>query len=276
MIGENPRHPLETNEAFGVGALIPAGSSAGWGAGEEVLPPTSKTSARRGSVKAAKQSGLTRLHGAAVKTTLLVVLLVVSAYLMALAKGFGSSACIGWFSLIPLFLVIRLGRPAGAIFAGALWGVCLYAFSVGHAHASVAPSIRLLLLLPTIPAIYAYLGACLTRWIGFNPFVLGVFWMGVELALEPAGLRTGLLAGTQGDGALIQWVGGALGYVLVAFLVALVNASLASILSGVRLKIARLPYRIPRADSGASLSPQTFLCFPLFTLRPSRPRGPPI
>ena len=194
---------------------------------------------------------------------------------MALADGSTGCAWLGWFSLVPLFLVIRAWRPGAAMLAGALWGICLYVFLVAQPSAAISPGLGHLLLLPVILAIYTYAGAWLTRRIGFNPFVLGVAWMGVELALGPAGLRTGLLATAQNDGGFIHWVGSALGYVLVAFLVALVNASLVSVLGGARLNIPQLPCRIPSFDPGASIFPQVFSYFPLFSIRPSRPRAPP-
>lgn len=214
--------------------------------------------------------------GGVLKKAGLVASLAASAYLMALANGSAGCAWLGWFSLVPLFLVIRLWRPTIAMLAGAFWGASLYAFSVAQPEAAVSPTVQGLLLLPAIPALYAYLGAWLTRRIGFNPFILGVAWMGLELALAPVGVRVGLVAATQGDGTFIHWVGGALGYVLVAFLVALVNASLVSVLGGVRLRIPQLVYRISSPASGASVSPRTFVYSSLFAIGPSRPRAPPI
>ena len=127
-----------------------------------------------------------------------------------------------------------------------------------------------------VPGIYAYLGARLTRWIGFNPFVLGVAWMGVELALGPAGLRTGLLAAAHEDGTFVHWVSEALGYVLVGFLVALVNASLVSVLSAACWTVLPARHRVPSGDVGASLPPQTFFSHPLLAIRASQPRAPPM
>ncbi len=149
---------------------------------------------------------------------------------------------------------------------------------VGHPSpdTGIPEGLLSLLLLTAIPAIYAYLAAKLTRWIGFSPFVLGVTWMGVELAFEPLGLHNGLLAGTQADGTLIHWLGGALGYVLVAFVVALVNAALVSVLSRVGVNIPGSRYVPVLTEGGTLFVPQTFSCFPLFTIRGSQPRAPPI
>ena len=141
--------------------------------------------------------------------------------------------------------------------------------------AAVFSSLGSLLLLSVVPAAYACLGAWLTRRIGFNPFVLGFGWMGVELALSPAGLRTGLLGAVEGQGAFLHWVSGALGYVLVAFVIALLSASVVSVLSAARWPALRRSSRIPSANPGALLAPQTFFCFSLSAFHPLRPRAPP-
>ncbi|UCC32058.1 MAG: hypothetical protein JSU86_07210, partial [Phycisphaerales bacterium] len=179
-------------------------------------------------------------------------------------------------TLLPLFLAIRVCRPTGAGLGGALWGFSLYAFSVTGSGHSIDASLSALAVLTGIPALYAYFSARLVRWIGFNPLVLGVSWMGVELALEPLGLRSGLLAGTQGDGALMHWIGNALGYVLVAFLVAFVNAAIVSVLSRAYVGAAARRFLVGSGDNDFRLIQQTFSCFPLFVIPPSQPRAPPM
>ena len=214
-----------------------------------------------------------------VKATALALSLIVSAALVALSLASPEHAWLRWSAfggLLPLFVAIRVLRPGHAMLCGALWGLSLYVFCVAAFDTGVSDALSSLALLTAIPAIYAYLAAKLTRWIGFSPFVLGVSWMGVELAFQPLGLHTGLLASTQADGTLIHWVGGALGYVLVAFVVAYVNAALLSALHAGRLKLPRPAYRSISTHCGTLLVPQTFSCFPLFTIRPSQPRAPPI
>ncbi len=205
----------------------------------------------------------------------LALSLVASAFLMALSLASPEYPWLGWLTLLPLFFAIRVLRPARAMLSGALWGLSLFLFSVTLFDTGIASSLPSLALMTAVPAIYAYLGARLTRWIGFSPFVLGVSWMGVELALEPLGLHNGLLAATQGDGVLLHWVGGALGYVLAAFIVAFVSAALVSVLSRVRLAIPRPQYLTGPGECPARLVPQTFSCFPLFAIPVSQPRAPP-
>ncbi len=226
-------------------------------------------------MQAAYSIGSVRRGTRTVKTSALIVSLLVGAYLMALAIGSPGHAWCSWFSLVPLFIVIRLCRPVCAMAGGALWGLLLYAFLIAQPDPACSLSISSLPLLAAIPAIYAFAGARLTRSIGFSPFVLGVAWMGVELAFQPLGLHNGLLGQAEGDTTLMHWIGGALGYVLVAFIVAYVNACLLSALSRVRVAVPRPRPAAGSDTNGARLAPQTFSCFPLFAIPQLQPRAPP-
>jgi apolipoprotein N-acyltransferase len=100
-------------------------------------------------------------------------------------------------------------------------------------------------------------------------------WIGVELALRPLGLHCGLLAGTQGDGFVIRAVGSFAGYVLVAFLVAWVNATLVSVLSEVRLSFSA-PRRVRKAIAAERRFLVTELpSYLLHLIRAAQPRAPP-
>ena len=211
----------------------------------------------------------------AAKAAALGLSLLAGAHVTAAGAASPSYAWLGWFSLVPFFLVIRLWRPTGAMLIGALWGATLYASLVSQPHTDLAFSVQSLVLATAIPAAYAYLGARVTRWIGFSPILLGIGWMGVELAFVRLGLYGGLLGAAHADATILHWVGRTLGYVLVAFLVAVVNASLVSILCGVRLSMPQRCYRIRLAVCEAFPAPQTFFSFPLSAIRPSRPRAPP-
>jgi len=157
---------------------------------------------------------------------------------------------------------------------GGLWGLCLYLFvaAAGSVIPSTTPALALLTI---IPAAYAGLGALLTRRIGFNPLVLGLGWVLVEVALKPLGLRSGLLAGTQAGGTLVYWVGQVLGYVLVAFLVAYVNASLLAVLTCARLSVFRQKSLAELPDPWAHPALPRFWFVPLLAPRQAYPRVPP-
>lgn len=206
----------------------------------------------------------------------LTVWLVVSAYVMARGLRSPEQAWLAWVALLPLFVAIRSLRPVHAMLSGALWGLSLCLFASVAAGTDLRDAALSLALLTAIPAAYAFLGAALTRRIGFSPLVLGVTWMGVELAFEPLGLANGLLAASQSDATFVHSLAGAFGYLLVPFVVATISASLISALSHVHLGS---PGRVPAAETAADdtrLTAQTFSCYPLFAIPPSQPRAPPV
>jgi len=208
-----------------------------------------------------------------VSALLLIGSVALSAYLMGEAIASPGMGWLAWVSLLPLFLVIRVLAPLRALLCGALWGACLGAFAPDRPID--CSSVHSLALLGAVPAAYAYLGALLTRRVGFSPLVLAFGWVGVEFALQPLHLRCGLLAGTQGDGVLVLWVGSLLGYVFVAFLVAYVNALLLALLIEVRFN-ASAPRCCPRSDNlKGRPEPGSFWCLSALALRAAQPRAPP-
>ena len=161
----------------------------------------------------------------------LALLLVASAYLMALSLRLHDARWLGWITLLPLFLSIRILRPLEALLAGGFWGLLLASFSSQGADPTLVPGLKSFVLLTLVPAVYAAIGSRVTRRVGFHPLLLGLGWVGVELALQPLTVRNGLLAATQGDGLVIRAIGHLGGYLCVAFLVAYVNASLLDMLT---------------------------------------------
>jgi len=210
------------------------------------------------------------------RATVLVISLVLSAMLMVIAVGSAAYSWLAWFSLLPLFLAIRMLRPIVALLAGAVWGICFYFFSAAFAASIISPTLQSFALLTIVPASYACFGALLTRRVGFNPLLLGIGWVLVEVAIKPLGLQQGLLAGAQSQNPILHWISRSLGYAFVAFLVACVNASLFAVLSNSHLKIPcpRLLTELP--ESGTLHLSQTFLYPSLVTIFRGYPRPPPL
>jgi len=210
------------------------------------------------------------------RISVLALALAGSAYLMALAIESPHRVWLGWITLLPLFYGIRVLSPARAMGSGAFWGACLFLASVAFARTELAPSLGSFALLSLIPGAYCYFGAALTRRIGFSPFLLALGWIGAEFALAPLGLRHGLLAGTQGDGLAIRLIGSVAGYALVAFLVAYVNASLLSVLTGVRRGAANSRLIRGSGDTLRAYFPIELPSYLLHIHRRAQPRAPPI
>src|SRR3972149_3241051 len=227
------------------------------------------------SATVAKTSGVVSLLRRG-EACALAVALAGSAYLMALAIESPRRVWLGWVTLLPLFYAIRVLSPVHAMASGAFWGAGLFVASIAFANTEIAPSLSSFALFSLIPGAYSYFGAALTRRIGFSPYLLALGWIGVEFAIRPLGLNYGLLPGTQGDGMVVRVVGSFAGYVLVAFLVALVNATLVSVLSEVRLS-----FSAPRLLRKANVAERRFFVrelpsYLLHLLRAAQPRAPPV
>ncbi|MBI1827716.1 MAG: hypothetical protein HY287_08525 [Planctomycetes bacterium] len=198
-----------------------------------------------------------------------------SAYLVGLAQHDGYSI-LGWFALLPLFYAIRV-LPAGRAFvAGALWGLSAFTFGSLRSQPQVG-AFAAGLLMTLIPAVYAALGARITRKVGFSPYLLALGWMGVEFSLRPVGMHNGLLAGTLGDhGFFVRVIGSFAGYVLVAFLVAYFNAALLEAIS--TAQIGRIGGRVAVSSSGPQrgVFASEVPFHPCYLIKPSQPRAPPI
>ena len=222
--------------------------------------------------KGNKHAVALRLIGVA----LLLGSLVASAYFMALALDLANNRWVGWVTLLPLFLSIRLFSPCWALCAGTLWGSSLCIFSASVGLATVDPSLGSVVLLALIPGGYACLGSLMTRRIGFSPLLLGLGWLAVELVLQPVLLHRGLLASTQGDGLVIRTLGNLAGSLLVAFLVAYVNATLLTILDDACVIACASTRAISRSSSVPIrwLRKESPVCVVDYALS-SQPRAPP-
>lgn len=209
------------------------------------------------------------------KTLSLAGALAASAFGMALAMSSPQLAPIGWITLLPLFHAIRVLTPVEAALSGGFWGLSLLGFGSLVGGVALRSDFLGVAMLSAIPALYSGLGAALTRRIGFSPYLLALGWIGVEFALHPLGLKNGLLAATQGDGFALRVLGSFAGYVLVAFVVAYINATLLCVLNEVRKACSGSTFT--RGGSGGIRQLITQVQFvPIRPfIRQAQPRGPP-
>ncbi|MFC1475550.1 hypothetical protein ACFLQW_00935 [Candidatus Zixiibacteriota bacterium] len=202
--------------------------------------------------------------------------LICSAVLLGVAVESRDYPWVGWVGLTPLFLVIRSLTPLRAMSCGALWGCCLYTLIASGNSVAATPLDGSPVFMILIPGIYVFAGAHLTRRIGFNPLLLAIGWIGVEFALQPFNLESGLLAGSLGDAEVIQQVGAPLGYLFVAFLIAFVNAKLLSVANNISFSGIRLCLRqCPEAWQGWVIL-HVIRYFSFHRTNLYRPRAPPV
>lgn len=226
-------------------------------------------------LRARRQAPIPHRVGNGAKVAL-VAALVVGAFMTAATCGTTQSFWVAWITLLPLILIIRTFRPLHAMVCGAAWGMFLFCFSGFGAASSISATPGAFALLTGTVAIYAGIGATLTRWIGFNPFVLSVAWMAAELAIAPSARCRAVFDWNQMDAGWIGYVGPALGYVLVAFIVTLANASLVYLLSGVRFGVGGARYGRTSRDRGQRLFGKIPPCLSHDAYPTCQPRGPPL
>lgn len=203
--------------------------------------------------------------------------LIIAGFLTAESISLRAHPWLGWFALIPVFISIRACVPWFAGVCGALWGASICTYTVFVDGPDQVSSWLGVALLTLVPALYSFIGAHATRRKGFDPLILGLGWAGAEFALQPLGLRHGLIAGIQGDSWLLLLVGQMGGYVLVAFLVAFVSAVLLSVVTDV------VCVDVPRRRVLHAAGAQSFRVYVSDWFRfcsrfvsPSQPRAPPI
>ena len=216
---------------------------------------------------------------AVIRSAIIVALigsLIAGAFAMVIGMGAGDRWWLGWVSLLPVFVAIRWLSPWRAMLCGALWGASVYGVSVYAVRGGVQPAVPALVLLVFVPGLYGCLGSWFTRWYRCDPLVLGVGWIGVELALLPLGMRSGLLGGTQGDGLLFDLIGNFLGYVFVGFVVAWVSALLLALLGAVRWALPAQRLSVETIPPAGCVPREVPLYLRFLPRHQVSPRAPPV
>ncbi len=205
-----------------------------------------------------------------------VAALAASATVTGLLRASPVSSGLIWVCLLPLMWAIRSFHPVAAALAGAGWGlgVCVLPTIATDSLSVASPS--LLIILPLLTGTYAALGALASRAVRFVTPILAFGWILVELPLAHLHVPGGLLIGMEIGDPLLGWVARLLGYALAALLVVGVNASLLSLLCGIRLRPAT-----PQLADGSCVTTARLLdhhSFPTqwWALREVYPRGPPM
>jgi apolipoprotein N-acyltransferase len=185
----------------------------------------------------------------------------------------------GWLlegiALVPLFAAIRLLRRGGAAFCGALWGfyLCL-ALALQCGGAPQRDDVFWLALVG-MPALYAYGASALTERFGFQPLLLAVAWLAPEFVFHLISGRNGIVAQATTPDHPLSTIVQLLGWLILAGLIAYVNAKLAAALGRARVAArARIVTagEKPRIPAPAAIRPTSFAHLVFGTA----PRAPPL
>jgi len=206
---------------------------------------------------------------------ILLLLLIAGGVTMAVERVADRSHWIILPAFAPLLIAIRLLPPIRAMLCGLIWGSAFFLTAIIEKYSGVPHSLASLALLSLLPGAYALCGALLTRRMGFNPYVLAVLWMVVELGLLPLGMHGGLLAGSITGSVVLGVVGKTLGYVLLAFVVALVVGVAVGAASEVLTGAKRATFIRVTARTAQQLCSQWSANFLQSQVSPSKPRAPP-
>jgi len=106
---------------------------------------------------------------------------------------------VAWLSLPPLFLAIRALRPVRAMVVGFTWGQGFSLFASLRSQLLLTATPTMLIYPAFIAATCTLSDELLTARLGFQPVLLALGSVGVEVALGPIGLPRGLLAAGQWD-----------------------------------------------------------------------------
>lgn len=193
---------------------------------------------------------------------------------MATALAFPEFWWLRWISLVPLFLAIRFLTNAPAAICGSIWGLSLFAFARLEYGSGVVPSGWLLLSI--VPAAFAWFAVEWTKRKGFHPLVLALSWVVAEYLLGPRVTDHGFLASTRGDGLIapmFEQIAG--GWLLTAFVLAAINATLVSALLEIEKSLTRGPTIDVSVELGCWLEILSVPLPPERLVASGQPRAPP-
>ncbi len=205
-------------------------------------------------------------------TAIKVVALALSAMVTAFAVSALEHPLVGIVGFLPLIFICQTETPLRAFLLGSVWGGSLCVSNLTLGSALVVHDLGTLLLLAVLPACYAALGACVTRRIGFSPFILALGWILVECCV---GSRISGSLISQTDSGMLAVVGRHLGSAWSAFVVVYLGSWCLLLVSKWRAALAR-GYR----GAGLTLNLDAFrapasVAQPIAIPALSHPRAPP-
>ena len=209
----------------------------------------------------------------------LVIATMSGACLAVLGRYTTTPILIGSIGLLPLILLARLGNVLWGALGGALWGLTVAVLTVAFQRASQPVEVSTAFFSVTMlaPAAYGALGALITRWIGFSPFILSVVWYGVASGVAVLGFPLHGGEGLVSDVAWYHPTSIVLGHTCLALLISWISATIVLVLDAALHVDGAPAYRSFVEDSDArpivSLNALPNLWFINLSLAP---RAPPV
>lgn len=150
-----------------------------------------------------------------------------SALLLLVANLFPDYWYFSFFALTPFLYRIIKATPGESFRLGLLFGISFFGASA-TGWPGIPPFVAVVRLLcgTALFALFGWtVGRVRQRW-GFNPSMVAVLWIGLELGLARVGLVGGLLGGTTFSHPLLHGLAGLLGLLASSAVIVLLNSLL--------------------------------------------------
>jgi apolipoprotein N-acyltransferase len=157
-----------------------------------------------------------------------------SALLLLVANLFPDYWYFSFFALTPFLYRIIQATPGESLRLGLLFGLAFFgASATGWLGASPSAVLVRLVCGTALLALFGWtVGWARIRW-GFNPSVIAVLWVGLELSLAKLGFGGGLLGETTFSHPMLHGLAGLLGLLAASAIIVLLNSLLALVLTKV-------------------------------------------
>ena len=166
-----------------------------------------------------------------------------SALLLSVANRFPDYWYFSFFALTPFLYRTIKATPVESLRLGLLFGVSFFGASA-TGSAGISPFITIIRLLAGT-ALFAFFGWTVgwarQRW-GFNPSLVAVFWVGLEMGVANLGLGGGLFGETAFSQPFLHGLVGLLGLLAASAVIVLLNSLLVLALTEA-VKTARIRVR---------------------------------
>jgi apolipoprotein N-acyltransferase len=166
-----------------------------------------------------------------------------SALLLSVANRFPNYWYFSFFALTPFLYRTIKATPVESLRLGFIFGLSFFGASA-TGSAGISPFITILRLLAGT-ALFAFFGWTVgwarQRW-GFNPSLVAVLWVGLEMGLANLGLGVGLFGETAFSQPFLHGLVGLLGLLAASAIIVLLNSLLALAITKA-VKAARIRVR---------------------------------